>query len=248
MGKAWIYLLSSLEQPSTLPQLLTSVAKGAHAGQLITLKPHRKWLRAARIETIIDVGANTGQFSSAMRALLPHAQIYAFEPLSECFAELSRRFERSGNFKAFMVALGDEPNESIMWRSEFSESSSLLKMTELHKKAFPWSADNTTRSVTVRALDTYLPELRLMPRVLLKLDVQGFEGRVLRGATRMLDRVDYVLTEVTFRSLYEGQASFDDIYQYLGAHGFDYRGNLDQLSSPIDGTILQADALFSRRP
>lgn len=244
--KAWAYLLGALEQPHTLPFLLISAAKHVHLGQLIRLNRHRAWIQSARINTVVDVGANTGQFSSAIGALLPNARIYAFEPLPDCFVQLSRRLRRRANSRVFMVALGERAGESVLWRSSFSESSSLLKMTELHKETFPWSAGHTCQSVTVRRLDAFMPELELEPRVFLKLDVQGFEGEVLRGAERMLQHIDYVLAEVSFYTLYEGQSTFEEIHDVLHAHGFEYKGNLDQLTSPLDGSILEADALFIR--
>jgi FkbM family methyltransferase len=246
-AKGWGYLLDALEQPVVLPFLLTSASRGAHLGQLIRLTRHRRWIQAAKIRTVIDVGANTGQFSSAMAALLPNARIYAFEPLPDCFSRLTRRLVSRADFKAFMVALGDQSSESILWRSSFSESSSLLTMTDLHKEAFPWSARREAQFVTVRTLDSYFPQLRLKSRVLLKIDVQGFEDRVLRGAQQMLQHIDYVLVEVSFHDLYEEQASFDAVYRLLLAQGFYFGGSLDQLSSPTDGTILEADALFLRR-
>jgi FkbM family methyltransferase len=246
-SKAWAYMLGSLEQPKTLPFLLVSAANGVHLGQLIRLNRHRRWIQSAGIRTIIDVGANTGQFSSAVAALVPDARIYAFEPLPDCFANLSRRLKKRTNFRAFMVALGDRPGESVFWRSSFSESSSLLTMTKLHEDSFPWSAVHTPESVTVRTLDSYLPQLKLDARVFLKLDVQGFEARVLRGAERMLAHVHYVLAEASFYPLYEGQDSFEDIHRFLSDHGFEYKGSMDQLPSPTDGSILEADALFIRK-
>ena len=98
----------------------------------------------------------------------------------------------------------------------------------------------------MKTLDDCLGRVQLVPRVLLKLDVQGYEDRVLRGGIRILQRVDYVLTEVSFCPLYDGQASFGEVYDLLLKSGFSYAGNLDQLASPLDGRILQADALFVR--
>jgi hypothetical protein len=59
--------------------------------------------------------------------------------------------------------------------------------------------------------------------------------------------VDYVLVEVSFRPLYEGQATFHRVYEILLGSGFSYAGSMDQLLSPVDDTVLQADALFLRQ-
>jgi hypothetical protein len=104
------------------------------------------------------------------------------------------------------------------------------------------AVSTTIRPVTHTALvEVY--ELPWGPGV----DVQGFEETVLRGGPRTLERVDYVIVEVSFWPLYVGQASFHDIYALLRGLGFAYMGNLDQLLSPMDGRILQADALFGRQ-
>jgi len=66
------------------------------------------------------------------------------------------------------------------------------------------------------------------------------------GASQSCENVDYILTEVSFRLLYEGQTSFDDLYELLKQLGFSYAGNVDQLLSAADGSVLQADALFVR--
>ncbi len=76
--------------------------------------------------------------------------------------------------------------------------------------------------------------------------MQGYEAQVLNGAKELLKRVAYVLLEVSFRPLYEGQGAFAEIHAFLQSAGFSYSGNLEQLLSPLDGSVLQADALFVR--
>ena len=83
-------------------------------------------------------------------------------------------------------------------------------------------------------------------RTLLKIDTQGYELEVLKGAARTLDRIDYILVETSFVPLYEGQANFRDVYAFLTGHGFEYAGSFEQMMSPLDGTVLQADGLFVR--
>jgi FkbM family methyltransferase len=237
-----VYALEVAQHPSILPLLF----RGAHPGELVRLSPHKDWITSAGIRTVVDVGGHTGQFASAIRALLPHAQIFSFEPLPDCLDRLTRRLSKRGNFRGFGVALGDRAGPGNLWRSSFSESSSMLPMADLHRDAFPWSARTVPEAVRMETLDSFLTELDLQPGVLLKLDVQGFEEKVLLGALRTLQEVQYVLVEVSFQPLYVGQASFHDVYGLLRSRGFGYAGSLGQLHSPRDGSILQADALFAR--
>lgn len=241
---AWTFLLRALEHPSRMPHALRALATGAHPGHYFML--NAPWFREAGIRTVLDVGAHKGEFSSTIRALFPHARIYAFEPLPDCCAMLSNRMRKGGCFQAFPVAIGKTHEQITLWRSRYAKSSSVLTMAVLHKESFPWSAENTPIRVQQRALDEYLEQLQLDEKVLLKIDVQGYEAQVLRGATELLKRVTCVLLEVSFRPLYEGQGTFAEVHGLLQAAGFSYSGNLEQLCSPVDDSILQADALFVR--
>ena len=80
----------------------------------------------------------------------------------------------------------------------------------------------------------------------MKIDVQGYDFEVLKGAAGLLPQVDFVIVEIGVQLLYEQQASFEEIYDYMRSLGFVYAGDFDQLVSPKDGKILQIDALFCR--
>ena len=211
----------------------------------IDLRPHERWLRNMQFRTVLDVGANTGQFVSEARKIAPGAFIYSFEPLRECFDALCAQQRDDARFKAFHVALGDEPGEVTMHRNDYSQSSSLLPMAELHKTAFPETRHSSPEKVQVKRLDDLAGELHLERPMLLKIDVQGFEAKVIAGATEVLRAADVIIVETGVEALYEGQALFDDVYRMLFERGFRYRGNHNQLLSPHDGRVLQADAFFT---
>lgn len=247
--KAWTYLLSALVRPQELPTLFWQVVvKGVHLGELLNLRRYKAWLGSAGIDVVIDVGANSGQFASAARYIFPDARIYSFEPLADCYKALTKHFSKDRKFQGFSAALGDRRGEVTFYKSSFSKSSSALPMNDSHKKAFPWSAESTPIIVQMQLLDDYIDKIDFESKTLLKIDTQGYEYKVLQGALQTLKRVDYVLAEISFNPLYEGEADFDDIYQLLIGEGFKYSGNLDQLLSPLDQSILQADALFIRLP
>jgi FkbM family methyltransferase len=245
--KAWLYLIKSLERPQELPWLMRHVLLNkVHLGEILKLRRQKDWLRTAGIQTVIDIGANTGQFASAIRAVLPEARIYAFEPLQVCFPRLLKRMHGHGRFEAFCTALGDRSGEVRFWKSEFLESSSILEMGRLHKEAFPWTSSNTSITVPIQRLDEYIGRMDLSPKVLLKIDVQGYEKQVLEGGLETIKAVDYLILEASMVPLYEGESSFEQIYDLLRSLGFTYSGNVDQMLSPLDQSILQIDALFRR--
>ncbi len=223
------------------------LARKVHLGEYLALTGHRRWLKDLGIRTVVDVGAHAGEFASAISAILPKARIYSFEPQEDCHQRLCTRLAAHRLFRGFCVALGDTKDEMRFYRSRFTKSSSLLPMSELHKRAFPWSADNESMNVSVDRLDNYITELDISPAVLLKIDVQGYELAVLRGATKMLKLTTCIIVETSFKTLYHGQASFSQVYDMLGSAGFDYAGAMGQLTTPQDGVIVQADCLFVRR-
>jgi FkbM family methyltransferase len=243
-GKAWSYGLVAAERPEQLPYVLRSVFQRVHLGEF--LRMNRRWVKEAGIRTVIDIGAHSGEFSSAIRALLPSAQIYAFEPLPDCYEKIRTRFNADPNYRVFHNSLGEQRGQVKFWLSKFSKASSVLPMADMHKSEFPWSSELVPIDVQIAKLDDFAEHIATIPKVLAKIDVQGYEDRVIRGGAAILEKVDYILIEVSFRPLYEGQGSFDDVYKLLKELGFSYRGNLDQLLSPTDGTVLQADAFFAR--
>jgi len=246
-GKAWSFLLDVLRQPSFIPFIAWHVAvRKVHLGELLKVIEYRRWLLGAGIGTLIDVGANKGQFASAIRALLPDVRIFAFEPVPDCHRALAEAFRADSAFSAYNVALGDGHGHLEFFQNAFTKSSSALAMTDLHVQAFPWTGSSTRIQVELRRLDDYADAVGGRGRTLLKIDTQGYELEVLKGASRTLDRIDYILVETSFVPLYEGQANFRDVYAFLTGRGFEYAGSFEQMMSPLDGTVLQADGLFVR--
>ena len=119
-------------------------------------------------------------------------------------------------------------------------------MAALHKGAFPYTAKHAPEAIEVRPLDEVLEGTQLDEHILVKIDVQGYEDNVILGGTKIIKRAKVLIVEVSFDVLYEGQCLFDDIYHLVRKMGFRYAGQIDQLTSPVDGTLLQADALFLR--
>ncbi|MCB0490379.1 MAG: FkbM family methyltransferase [Cyclobacteriaceae bacterium] len=197
-------------------------------------------------KTVIDIGANRGHFSAAIRYVFPDSAIFAFEPLRDCYDALCKRGRNFSNFHAYNVALSDMDGDSIIHRSSYDYSSSLLQMGDLHKQAFPHSAESVKENVSTRRLDGILTDVNIDHPILMKIDVQGSEHLVLRGAVETLKRTDAVLCELSFRPLYDKQPLFDDIYSVLVCSGFRFMGVLNQLRNPKDDVPLQIDGLFIR--
>ena len=208
---------------------------------------NKRWLTDLGINTVLDVGANVGDFARLTREVFPSAAIYSFEPLPECFAQLRAALPGDANFFPIETGIGRQDQTLDFYRSFHSPSSSFLKMEEFHKEAFPESGNGQEAAplkIEVRTLDGLLADKKLAENILLKIDVQGFEIEALAGATQTLAMSKVVIIEMSFANLYEGQPLFHDVYSEMYQRGYRFRGSLAQMLHPETGQIVQTDAIF----
>jgi FkbM family methyltransferase len=201
------------------------------------------WLQNRGIKTVLDIGANTGQFANRVDEILPSVKIISFEPIKKCFDELLIN-TKSINVTAFNIALGQENAQQEINISAHSPSSSLLKMADLHTEVFAGTNFVEKETITVKKLDDLFNELNVDGKFMVKIDVQGFEDRVIKGGIESLKKADSILIETSFEELYEDQLLFDGIYQLLTGIGFIFKGNVTQAINKKDGRILYAESLF----
>jgi FkbM family methyltransferase len=213
---------------------------------------HTVALKDLALKTVVDVGANKGQFSLLIRGLFPDAQIFAFEPIPEAANKACHLFRNDPMFllpaapNRAGLALGESSGRSILHLSRRADSSSLLPITALQSRLFPRTEEVGTIEIEVARLSEVIDSASIKPPSLLKIDVQGSELSVLKGAGAVLTRFDYVYVECSRRTLYEGQALEDDVASYLTAHGFTF---VDRFGEQVDedGELLQSDCLWSRK-
>jgi len=207
------------------------------------LKRENKWLMDNQFHTIIDIGANEGQFAQKARKLFPNSKIISFEPIPSVYQKLKENFQEDKNFCAFNVGLGKKKECVKLTLNEYTPSSSILKM-EHHTEHFNFAVEQNEIEVQIDLLDNYQNEFDVTKPYLVKIDVQGYEDRVIEGGKSVLENAQMIITEVSFTSLYHGQVPFGHIYSVLLDLGFKYVGNYEQLHSPVNNEILQADAIF----
>jgi FkbM family methyltransferase len=202
------------------------------------------WLENYGIKTVIDIGANEGQFAKYINQILPKAMIYSFEPLPDCHEKLLVNSSTIQKFQSFNIALGDCSGKININRSNFSQSSSLLPMKQLHEEAFPFSKGGTTQEIDICRLDEVANQMILEKPILIKMDVQGFEDKVILGGLETIKKADILIVELSLEILYENQLLFDDMHKILTDLGFKYQGNLGQIHSGVDGKVLQIDGIY----
>ncbi len=205
-------------------------------------------LKNIPIKTILDIGANEGQFAEFILSFFPEANLYCFEPLSEPLKKLKLWAEKKENNKIniYNVALGEkEGGVEMFFHVGHSPSSSILKTTELNEKIYPFVKPQKIVKVKMTTLDQWLNDLPapLTSEILIKLDVQGYEDRVIRGGMKTFKLAKACLLEVCLDKLYEEQANFENIVFLLNNLGYHYTGNLNQTYSEY-GHVIYIDAVF----
>ncbi len=196
--------------------------------------------------TVLDVGANVGQFAVTAAKLFPKAKVYAFEPHPDCYTALTRNTRNLSNVATFRVAAGETAEEVPFHINTYSHSSSVLPLADSHLEAFPTANVKETIVVKMNTLDALTQELTLVAPVLLKIDVQGYESAVIRGGRRCLKQIDFVVLESSFKPLYQGELSFNDMLATMRDAGFRFDRPVGWLSNPATGEIIQMDCLFTQ--
>lgn len=225
----------SLSRPSLWRGLCLGVAPSLE---------HRAILRAIKPDLLLDVGANRGQFSLMAREVYPGLRIEAFEPLPAEASVYRRVFAGRSGVVLHPVALGEVPCTAELHVSRRADSSSLLPIGEMQTKLFPHTEEVGTHQVQVVLLDSMPAQWESARNALLKIDVQGFELSVLRGARRALKHCANVYAECSEMPLYTGQALYPDIAVFLETEGFTFTRRANE--QWVDGRLVQADYLFTR--
>lgn len=230
-------------------QLKLGLRRGLHRADLdLARDPYvRRVVRTldhAGIDTVLDVGANVGQYAAMVRAAGYPGRIVSFEPLADAHAQLARRSAKDDGWSAIRSAVGDRPGTATINVSANSYSSSLRPMAERHLRADPDSAVVGTQEVDVTTVaDIVVRHDVDPPRTLLKIDTQGFESAVLDGAGDHLAAMAAVQLELSFVELYEGQVLHDALVERMQDAGF-VLWSLETGISDQHGRLLQCDGLF----
>lgn len=238
-----------------MPELTRKAAKAAKLSTNARWRSALKHGVAATIEhqsvdfgadfkTVLDVGGHHGQFTLYALERFPSAKLITFEPQASGAELIATVTAGEPRVRIENYALGAEPGTAELNISKRSDSSSLLPIGEGQTTAFPGTETASTETIKVETLDNLLPDAPERP-ALLKIDVQGFELDVLRGAERTLTEIDEVFVECSFVELYDGQPLIGEIVAHLAKRGFKLRGVFD-VSYDTGGRCLQADCLFSR--
>jgi len=205
-------------------------------------------IRELDIDTVIDVGANTGQFAHSMLSQGFTGRIHSFEPQAVAHRQLQDHAQGHPSWTvAERCALGESPGELDLHLSQNSYSSSFLPVNPVNLQAAPRTAYVGQERVRVLRLDDWAQRIGICGRLLLKIDTQGFELKVLRGAQGLMPLIHGILVECSLVPLYDGQPLLQEIMDFLRDAHFQVIDILPGLRDPRSGRILGLDLLARRQ-
>lgn len=235
-------LIDVLKHPGALDALLKWKIFSLASYKIVTR------LRSLKIfpETVIDVGANTGQFSMAvMKVLMPrYSIIIEANPALE--GNLTKNLSEFNNKRILINGIGNIDGTLEFNVNSNSQVSSFLALGDDRKKMFPNNKVIKSQSIKIKRLDSLLENTIPNKKTLLKIDVQGYEKEVLLGAKETLKKCSWVLIEISFAALYEGESSFVEIINFMEKEGFQFLKPLNFHEDRQNANIIEMDALFVR--
>ncbi len=201
-----------------------------------------------KIDTVLDIGANSGQFAKQIRNDVGFAwRILSFEPLSAAFDLLKANARDDPAWEVFNFAIGSTVEAGEINIAGNSYSSSLLGMLPSHEESAPDSKYVGKEMIEIKTLDSVFFDLcKTAGNVYMKIDTQGFESEVLKGAEISLAQIDTVQMEMSLVPLYECELLFNEMCMLMTNKGYRLVAIEDGFSDPVSGQLLQVDGIFHR--
>ena len=207
-----------------------------------------KYFKSNQFDLVLDVGSNKGEFASIYLELYPKAAVKCFEPIPALAQDLRHKFELDPQVEIYECALSDVSGNAELHITRNIASSSLLKPNASNILSENGADVIETIKVKKQTLDDILQVSEIQHRkILCKVDVQGAELSMLKGASKTLAYIDTIILECGFSPLYFQEAGFNKIYQFLQSHDFDIIGVLKQSGKLENGFSRNLDIVFQKK-
>jgi FkbM family methyltransferase len=212
------------------------------------LKRRKTLLNYHKVNKIFDIGASRGMYGAELRKIGYANMIISFEPLNDMFELLKKRSANDSNWKCEKMGLADFDGEAEINIANNKDSSSLLEMLPAHLDSAPESQYIGKQKIKIRRLDSIFNQYYNQNDVVfLKIDTQGFEKKVLEGASKVMDNIVGLQIEMSLIPLYKDSLTYNDMINYLDSFGFDLLGIEPGFHDKLTGKLLQFDGLFFKR-
>ena len=213
-------------------------------------KVKEKLLAGNQRPVIFDVGACDGGTVKKYKQLFPQSAVHAFEPQPLPYKHLTSLGSIYKDLHFNNLALSDHKGQAEFTITEGYASSSLLSAAHSGTFVDTHTVKKESIRVELTTLDEYVRSKGVKTIDLLKMDVQGNELNVLKGATELLksNNIGIIYSEVWFTTAYEGQAYFEDIALFLRAYNYKIHGLYDvSIDFANNGQALWGDVIFVKR-
>lgn len=198
------------------------------------------------VMTVLDIGANRGQFAESILRAGYLGEIISVEPLKDAYKVLVDKASFYDNWQVVgPVAIAKSNGTAVINISGNSVSSSILNMRPRHiinsnNSVYIGSDLVETKSIN-NLINTYVTDVGYLA---LKLDVQGLEGDILESIENYYERIAVICIEVSFVELYENQWLFDKTYNFIKEQGYEILTLEEGLKDSESSAVLQADFIF----
>jgi FkbM family methyltransferase len=207
-----------------------------------------KLLEHQKINCVLDVGANVGEYGSELRECGYAGRIVSFEPLDAAYKQLQRRCSRDPLWTCEQIGLGENDESGYINVAENLVSSSYLPMLPAHLKSAPKSHYTHVQHTELQRLDSAAQKhLDANDRIWLKLDVQGYEQNVLNGSPQLLQRLCAIELELTLSPLYSHQVLYLELLSELASLQYRLVSVAPVFHDPESGLMLQFDGILLRQ-
>lgn len=231
-------------------------SRGYYVGRLPPATDRIDWHLMAvferlRINCVLDVGGHYGEYGALLRGSGYSGRIVTFEPSAANLPLLTERSRGDSDWRVMPFAVGSVPGRAELHVADATQLSSMRKASEYGRQQFGNKIDTrTVEEVEVRTLDGMFDECIEgieVPRVYLKMDTQGFDLEVLRGATERIEEVAALQSEVAVTPIYEEMPSYLEFIAYLNSLGFALSG-LFPVTVDRDLRAIELDCVMVRVP
>lgn len=206
-----------------------------------------KLLKHNKINVVLDVGANIGQYGSELRSLGYKGEIISFEPTSDAFKKLTAASRGDKKWKALNISLGDYSGNTTINISKNSVSSSILDHLPQLTDSAPEAEYIKKEVIEIKKLDDIFDSLNINDKsIYLKIDTQGYEKMVLDGAKQSLNLINGVQLEMSLIPTYNGAASITYLRDKLESNGFEMNTIEAGYYDNKTGKLLEVDGVFFR--
>lgn len=208
-----------------------------------------KTIEYLNIDYIIDVGANEGQFAEKMIDNGYNGKIISFEPIKQCHDKLLRKSKNNDNWIiGDRVAVGSTNGDIEINVSSNLVSSSILDIKQNHLSAEPESKFIAKEKIEVKKLDDILSFDEIKTKnILIKIDVQGYEMEVLKGANAILECSKMICIELSLVTVYENSMPYDKVISYLNDKEYFLFGLQSGFVDNYTGQVYQVDGIFVKK-